>query len=67
MFINVNHPLMDILVLPAEFIRVKRKEKPRLFIVMELTGSFPVTVGHSVTCSHLVFSAIILFQMKFIC
>lgn len=66
MFINMNHPLMDILVLPSEFIRVKRKEKLRLFIVMELSGSFSVTVGHSVTCSLLVCPAIILFQMKFI-
>lgn len=64
MFINMNHPLTDTRVLPAELIRVKRKDKLRLFVVMELTGSFPVTVGHSVTCSHLVCPAIILFQMK---
>ena len=27
MFKNMNHPLTDILALPAEFIRVKRKDK----------------------------------------
>lgn len=48
---------MDVLVLPAKFIRVKRKDKLRLFIVIELTGSFPVTVGHSVI-------ALILFALQ---
>lgn len=66
MFINMNHSLIDLLVLPSEFMGVKRKENLRLFVVMELPGSFPVSVDHSVTCSHLVCPAIILFQMKFI-
>lgn len=57
----MNHPLIDILVLPVEFIRVKGKKKFRLFLVIELTGSFPVTVGHNVTCFHFVCPAIILF------
>lgn len=66
MFTNMIHPLIDGLVLPVEFIRVKRENKVRLFILMELTGSFSVTVGHNVTCSPFVYSAIILLQVDFI-
>lgn len=57
---------MDGLVLPVEFMRVKRENKLRLFILMELTRSFSVTVGHNVTCSPFIYSVIILFQVDFI-